>query len=402
MSRPFGSGRALGSPPPGWFRGAGISGQPRLWTQEGRDRLSSLCAYRYNDLTPPGGGCKLRLVHALAPGSARRNIRQPVLLSNGVRIVSMGWEREIGKAADMMSSEPVTGLFRMRPTRLLGIVAMLVIGALLVFLAKGGPAAPAAGTPDPADLSLTKADSPDPVTEGSQLTYTINVSNAGPDAPTNVAVTDNLSSRLDFVSATASSGSCKGPTGKGHGGKVTCNLGTVANAGTATVTIIVTPNKAGTVSNTASVASEVIDPQANNNSDTEATTVNKAPAAPTCFGKEATIVGTSGDDVLTGTDGKDVIVARAGRDQVSALGNKDLVCSRGGADLVDAGPDADRVSGARGRDVLKGRSGGDELRGGRGRDRLRGNSGNDLLRGGRGRDRCRGGPGSDTVISCER
>jgi uncharacterized repeat protein (TIGR01451 family) len=314
----------------------------------------------------------------------------------------MGWEREQEEAGDRMNSAAVIELFRRRSTRRAAVVALLVIFALLVFLAKGGPAAPAAGPADPANLSLTKTDSPDPVTEGSQLTYTINVSNAGPDEATNVVVTDNLSSRLDFVSATASSGSCQAPTGKGHGGKVTCSLGAIANAGTATVTIVVTPNKAGTVSNTASVTSEVPDPQANNNSDTEATTVNKAPAGPTCFRKDATIVGTPGDDVLTGTDGKDVIVALAGADQVSALGGKDLVCSRGGADLVDAGPDADRVSGGRGRDVLKGRGGGDELQGRRGRDRLRGNAGNDLLRGGRGRDRCRGGPGSDTVISCER
>src|SRR5436189_6278307 len=112
-----------------------------------------------------------------------------------------------------MNSATVIELFGRRSTRRAAIVAMLVIGALLVFLAKGGPAAPAAGPADPADLSLTKTDSPDPVTEGSQLTYTINVSNAGPDAATKVVVTDNLSSRLDLVSATASSGSCQGPTG---------------------------------------------------------------------------------------------------------------------------------------------------------------------------------------------
>jgi uncharacterized repeat protein (TIGR01451 family) len=288
---------------------------------------------------------------------------------------------------------------------LVASVAMLLASALLVLLASAGPAAPAAAAPDPADLAVTKTDSPDPVTEGAQLTYTINVSNTDPttpDAATNVIVTDDLKSRLDFVSATASSGSCQGPTGQGHGGKVTCSLGTVSHDTTATVTIIVTPNKAGTVNNTASVSSDTTDPQANNNSDTESTTVIEAPPGPTCFGQEVTIVGTSGDDVLTGTDGKDVISARAGRDQIFGLGGNDLLCSRGGADFVDAGKGNDRVSGGRGRDILKGRPGNDELRGRRGRDRMRGNAGNDLLRGGHGRDRCRGGPGSDTLISCER
>ena len=55
IGRPFGSGQALGSPPPGRFRDAGISG----WSRHGRRRRgifpSSLCAYRYSDLTRADG-----------------------------------------------------------------------------------------------------------------------------------------------------------------------------------------------------------------------------------------------------------------------------------------------------------------------------------------------------------
>jgi uncharacterized repeat protein (TIGR01451 family) len=279
---------------------------------------------------------------------------------------------------------------------------VLACAALLVLLARGGPSAPAAGPVDPADLSLTKSDNPDPVTQGSQLTYTITVTNAGPDSATNATVSDDLTNRVDFVSATASSGSCQGAKGKGHGGKVSCNLGTVTSAGTVTVTIVVTPTRAGTIFNTASVTSDLSDPQPNNNSDTETTTVQKPPPGPTCLGKAATLVGTLGDDTLTGTDKADVIVALAGSDQVFGLDGKDLICAAGGADFVDGGPRPDRVSGGLGRDLMIGRGGGDELRGKRGRDRLRGNAGNDLLAGGRGRDRCRGGPGSDVLRSCER
>jgi uncharacterized repeat protein (TIGR01451 family) len=280
--------------------------------------------------------------------------------------------------------------------------ALLCVALLLALLARGGPSSHAAGSVDPADLSLTKSDSPDPVIQGSQLTYTIRVTNAGPDSATNATVSDDLTNRVDFVSATASSGTCTGPKGKGHGGKVSCNLGTLTSAGTATVTIVVTPNRAGTISNTASVTSDVGDPQSNNNSDTETTTVQMPPAGPTCFGKAASLVGTAGNDTLTGTDKADVIVALAGSDQVFGLDGRDLICARGGADFVDGGPRPDRVSGGLGRDLLIGRGGGDELRGNRGRDRLRGNAGNDLLAGGRGLDRCRGGPGSDTLRSCER
>ena len=40
-------------------------------------------------------------------------------------------------------------------------------------------------------------------------------------------------------------------------------------------------------------------------------------AAPLCFGKRATIVGTSGPDRIIGTDGPDVIVGLAGGDVIS-------------------------------------------------------------------------------------
>src|SRR6266511_6491056 len=76
---------------------------------------------------------------------------------------------------------------RMAGKRSLGLtgVAGLVLGLAVLF-----PATALA----PSDLSITKPDSPDPVTEGSQLTYTIEVRNDGPDPATNVVVTDDLSS----------------------------------------------------------------------------------------------------------------------------------------------------------------------------------------------------------------
>ena len=41
-------------------------------------------------------------------------------------------------------------------------------------------------------MSITKADSPDPVVAGANLTYTVTVSNAGPDDAFDVVVTGNL------------------------------------------------------------------------------------------------------------------------------------------------------------------------------------------------------------------
>ncbi len=45
-----------------------------------------------------------------------------------------------------------------------------------------------------------------------------------------------------------------------------------------------------------------------------------------CFGHEATIAGTAGDDLLIGTGRADVIVAGAGTDRVEGGGGDDIIC----------------------------------------------------------------------------
>ena len=120
-----------------------------------------------------------------------------------------------------------------------------------------------------ADLALTKTDSPDPVTAGSNLTYTISVTNSGPDGATGVTVTDTLPASVTFVSASASQGT--GCTGTAT---VTCALGSLASAAVATVTIVVTPTTAGTITNTASVSAKEADPFTANNAATAVTTVS--------------------------------------------------------------------------------------------------------------------------------
>src|SRR6266566_5832577 len=135
---------------------------------------------------------------------------------------------------------------RWRAPRLLGLAAALVGTLLLVVIAYSGGAAAAVG---PTDLSIAKADNPDPVTAGNTLTYTISVTNPNPSGgndASNVVVTDTLPSGVDFVSA----------AGCTHtGSTVTCNLGQVNAATTATVIIVVKTKKEGTLTNTATVAS---------------------------------------------------------------------------------------------------------------------------------------------------
>jgi Ca2+-binding RTX toxin-like protein len=131
---------------------------------------------------------------------------------------------------------------------------------------------------------------------------------------------------------------------------------------------------------------------------------------PMCHGRRATIVGTSGDDVIQGTEGSDVIVAGPGDDKIyGGLGN-DIICGDTGDDLIhggrgndwiDGGPGTDRVFGDLGDDHLTGGPGDqDEVSGGLGIDTVNGGAGNeDLVRGDYGYDRMDGGPGSGDIAS---
>jgi uncharacterized repeat protein (TIGR01451 family) len=277
--------------------------------------------------------------------------------------------------------------------RLVGIGALLL--AILAIAYSGGATAAV-----PADLSITKTDSPDPVAQGNNLTYTITVTNNGPNEATGVSLNDNLpsSSDIDFVSVSTTKGTCQ------HSGNaVTCDLGTVANGANAIVTIVVKTKKSGTLSNTATVSS-ADDTNGANNSATAATTVTKKGAAKKPKGRPScaapTISGTAGDDVITGTSRGDVIVTFSGNDQVFAGGGGDLVCTDGGADAVFGQDGGDTVIAGAGPDLAVGGKSGDTLKGKAGRDRLKGKSGNDFLNGGRNRDRCKGGSGQDTLVRC--
>ncbi len=130
-----------------------------------------------------------------------------------------------------------------------------------------------------ADLAISKSDSPDPVTVGSTITYTLAITNNGPADVSGVTLSDPLTSGITFVSATASQGSCTFSSNT-----VTCALGTLANGATASVTITVTANAAGTLTNTASVTSDAFDPQMDNNSASASTTVTGT----SCTGLTAT------------------------------------------------------------------------------------------------------------------
>ena len=297
-----------------------------------------------------------------------------------------------------------------------------------------------------ADLALTKSDSPDPVKVGEELTYSIDVTNAGPQDAAGVLVTDSLPAGVDFVSASSSQGTCSGTS------TVSCNLGKLPNGAAATVTIVVRPTAEGVLTNTAEVSSPGDDPNLSNNSaSAETLALIKFPK---CGGKEATIIALPGQTSVGGTSGNDVIVgnktaqeirggkgndricgrggddrikgvsgndylaggkdddrirAGAGNDSVHGLTGDDTLNGEAGNDFIAGGGGDDRIHGSAGNDELHGRAGDDSmkggadddlLRGGKGFDKMFGGPGDDFLRGGGGPDRCDGGSGSNKKIGC--
>ena len=133
-----------------------------------------------------------------------------------------------------------------------------------------------------------------------------------------------------------------------------------------------------------------------------------------CFGREATIVGTNGDDNLRGTDGDDVIAGLGGDDTIVGRAGDDRLCAGPGGTIagppgepeasrehVTGGPGGDRISGGSGYERLLGGPGRDVVIGGRNAgelpDEIWGNHGADVLRGSGGSDEIEGGPGDDEL-----
>jgi len=113
------------------------------------------------------------------------------------------------------------------------------------------------------------------------MTYTGTVTNNGPATAQSVVFTDALPAGLEISSAYCDVGACQTPVTTNLGACtvtnniITCNLGTMAPGEVATVTIPVQATTAGSVSNTATVVSNVTpDPNLANNSSTLAETVD--------------------------------------------------------------------------------------------------------------------------------
>jgi uncharacterized repeat protein (TIGR01451 family) len=118
------------------------------------------------------------------------------------------------------------------------------------------------------DLAVTKADTPDPAVAGQDVTYTIIVTNNGPDASTPLTLTDNLPAGVSLVATSATQGTCAGTT------TITCSLGILASGATSTVTIVIKTGSPGILANTVTVTSADIDTNSGNNTATSTTDVS--------------------------------------------------------------------------------------------------------------------------------
>jgi len=151
------------------------------------------------------------------------------------------------------------------------------------------------------DLSLTIIAGPDPVESGSNVTYTISVTNNGA-SPADVVVTDNLPAGASFVScSTSGSGSCTRTFGNPH----KFSFSGIAGGNTEIATLVAQTStdliNGSTLTNTATISNRsVIDTNPANDSATVTVTITALPGpttltlAPTAgsFGSFATATAT--------------------------------------------------------------------------------------------------------------
>jgi large repetitive protein len=122
------------------------------------------------------------------------------------------------------------------------------------------------------DLSLTKVESSEPVIAGTNLTYTLTVSNAGPSNAASLVVTDTLPANVTYQSFGGTTGwTCTLLTSN----RLRCTRSSLTFNTSARIIVLTKVNSsaAGSLSNTAVVRSASIDDDSTNNTATIATAI---------------------------------------------------------------------------------------------------------------------------------
>jgi len=124
-----------------------------------------------------------------------------------------------------------------------------------------------------ADLALSASVSSALMNLSSNVTFNLTVTNMGPNSASSVVVTDSIPAGFTFSSANVSQGSWTIA-----GNVFSASLGTVANQGSATVTIQATATTAGSWTNKATVSSSGSEINSTNNTATVAAAINFPPS----------------------------------------------------------------------------------------------------------------------------
>jgi uncharacterized repeat protein (TIGR01451 family) len=128
-----------------------------------------------------------------------------------------------------------------------------------------------ANPPDAADLKVTMT-GPATGHVGQSLTYTITLTNLGPNAATGVTLTDTLPKNAGFGSASSTVGTC---TPRPQQQTVVCSLGTLASGQTVTITLVIKPTKKGAFTDVAiATLTSPNDPVSGNNTASVTTQVS--------------------------------------------------------------------------------------------------------------------------------
>jgi uncharacterized repeat protein (TIGR01451 family) len=126
------------------------------------------------------------------------------------------------------------------------------------------------------DLSITKSGAPARQTGLGNITWTMVVTNNGPDTDTGVEIADPIPAGNAFVSATTSQGSCTG------GAILRCTIGAMAADAKVTISLVTTPSSYSSQTNTANVVGDRPDSNTANNA-ASATVVTVGPVTPPVF-----------------------------------------------------------------------------------------------------------------------
>ena len=153
------------------------------------------------------------------------------------------------------------------------------------------PVTPPAPPAPKIDLAIVKTVTPASSSLGDRVTWTLTITNNGPDNATGVTVADPIPAGMRYISSTTTQGTCT------FAALLNCQIGSMANGATVKVTIVTASTATGQIVNTATVVGNEPETNTANNTATAQAQVKGAfvPPAPVC-----TAVGVAPKQLLVG------------------------------------------------------------------------------------------------------